>query len=152
MPLALLWRVAGFFMPGGWLVQAAVAVAQFVPKFLYWLCADIADAFKEPWRFCVRTICGIAILLLGWHFGADHMRHDRDLWRTAHAALIEDARIANEENRQKEAAALKARQDAMAKIAVEAKKVKTVPVGPSAADPGRVQQPRRPAKSANSGG
>ena len=137
--IALLLRGVAFFTPGGWIATAAVAVWQFAVNFLWWLCADIADAFKEPWRFVVRITFGIAILLLGWHLGADYMREERDQWRSAHAQIIEDARKADAKNKQELTVALKAKADAEAALLV--RKVKTMRVAP-AAGPKRVQPKR----------
>lgn len=152
---ALLLRAALGFTPGGGLINAALTALKAIWTFLCWLGADIADAFKEPWRFVVRTVCGVAILLLGVHLGMDHMREQRDTWRDAHAQLIEDARKADADNKAKDAAALKAREDAAAAeraaLAAKAKRVKTVPVGPPAAEPKRVQ-PKRAAAGKDAGG
>lgn len=142
MPLTLLWRVAAVFMPGGWIVKAAVTVAQFIPKFLYWLGADIADAFREPWRFVVRTVCLIATLLAGVYLGMDYMRDQRDVWRDAHAKIIEDSRKADAKNKEELNAALRAKAEAVA--ALKVRQVKTAPVAP-VADPAKRVQPKRAA-------
>jgi hypothetical protein len=145
--IALLLRGVALFTPGGWIASIAVAVGRFIAKFAYWLMADIADMFKDPWRAVVRITCGVIILLLGWHLGADYMRDQRDIWRSAHAQILKDAEIADARNKTLLTTALKAKADAEAAVLV--RKVKAMPVGPPAADAKRVR-PKRPAKGADS--
>ena len=138
--IALLWRGVALFTPGGWIVSAVLAAGKFVLKFLYWLMADIADAFKEPWRFVVRTVCLIVILCVGVYLGMSHMREERDEWRNAHAQIIEDARKADAKNKHELTAALKAKADAEATLLV--RKVRTVPAPAPAAGAKRMQPKR----------
>ena len=142
--LALLWRGVAFFTPGGWIVSVAVTAFKAVGTFLMWLMADIADAFKEPWRFVVRTVCLVIVLLLGVYLGMDYMRDQRDVWRDAHAKIMDDSRKADAANKQLLSTALKAKADAEAQLLV--RKVKALPVGPAPA-PKRVQ-PKRAAAGA----
>lgn len=135
---ALLLRGLASFVPGGWIAQIAVAIGKFIGKFAYWLVADIADAFKEPWRAVVRVTCGVAVLCLGVYLGMAHMQEERDEWRAsskkweiAHDKLIDDARMADAKNKSDLQSALEA------KAAAEAREMAVV--AKSAAGAKRVQ-------------
>lgn len=132
----------------------AMAVLGFIGKFFYWLCADIADAFKEPWRFVVRTVCILAVLAFGIYEGhriaapqIAAARAETKEWKDANKKLMDDARKADAENKQKLADALKA------KAAAEEAAGKATPAATPPAQPERVRvRARKASAGANSGG
>jgi hypothetical protein len=152
----MLSRLFLSFVPGGWIARIAVAAARFLARFLYWLMADIADAFKEPMRAVVRFTCGVLVLCVGVWLGIEHMAAARDEWRlsskkweAAHDKLIIDAEKADADNKGKLAASLAARGAAEAAERTRiAKEGKAAGPAPAAGKPRAHRMPKRTGKGA----
>lgn len=160
------------FVPGAQIFGLVGSLIGLIGSFIKWLLADIADAFKDPPRLVVRTVCFLAILALGVHQGikwdahkVDAARAQTKLWQEAHQKLLDDAKTVDRQDKSAHAKAmaakLKAEQDERAKIEAEkaakspymqVKPVQTVPVKPadtpSAVQPDGVQ-PKRATKTSH---
>lgn len=137
----MLAKLALWLIPGGQLASVASAVSSivltvsgWVLSFVKWFLVDISDAFKEPQRLLVRSICIVGALVFGLWAGADHRaRKDVNLisgLRTDLAAAVKE----RDEWRQREAdqkgraaAAEKARKEA--EDAAKSAAVPAAPVG-----------------------
>lgn len=137
----MLAKIALWFIPGGQIASIAASVAGvaltvlgWVLSFVKWVVVDITDAFKEPQRLVVRSICLVGTLVFGLWAGADH-RARKDVkiisgLRTDLAAAVKERdewrqREADQKNRA--AAAEKARKEA--EDAAKSAAVPAAPVG-----------------------
>lgn len=132
-------------LPGGGVLSLLGTAFSCLAKFLGWLLADIADAFKEPQRLLVRAACGIVVLGLGIHIGIERDADQVRKWKTAHAQLMKDAEIADAKNKGLLKAALQAKAEAEAKVMADAKPA-------PAAKPAAGLRKRRSAAGQNGGG
>jgi hypothetical protein len=142
-------KLALWLIPGGQLGAIASAVSSialtvlgWALSFVKWLVSDVTDAFKEPQRLVVRSICLIGALVFGLWAGADHRaRKDVALikqLRTDLASAVaerDDWRQREDDQKKRADEADKAR-----KKAEDAAKTAVVPAAPPA---GRVY--RQPA-------
>lgn len=152
------FKAIAWLIPGVGPVLGAVAGAlEFLIKgilaFIKWILVDISDAFKEPQRLIVRAICVLAAICLGAYWGikwdahkVEQARAEAREWKVAHKKLMDDAKVADDNNKAKLKNALEigkaAEKFELAKPAADAS------AGPSSApEPRRVRPAKREAPS-----
>lgn len=137
----MLAKFALWFIPGGQVASIVSAVSSvaltvfgWVLSFVKWVVVDITDAFKEPQRLVVRSICLIGALVFGLWSGADHRaRKDFTIIKNLRTTLVA-AEKERDEWRQREADQSKRAADAekARKEAEDAAKKAVVPTAPAA--------------------
>jgi hypothetical protein len=71
----------------------------FIPKFIGWVFSDLADAFRSPEKFIVRSIFGLACLGFGVWQGIAWDGHKVDAANAKVAALTQQWKDADDANK-----------------------------------------------------
>lgn len=147
--IAPLAKFAGWlsWIPGAQIVGVIGAIFGAIISLFKWLIVDITDAFKEPQRLVVRTICVLVALGAGVYFGIKHDAHKVEAQKQITNKLISDVRKADEASQARAAKAVEARK--AAEDAERAKAVAQPVVDPVAPQPATT--PPRRVRKAGSG-